>query len=248
MAFWYLKKKGDNYMNIGCRIIKDFTRPPKELVRQFYDLATSDLDDTMSRFGAVDHSITPLKKYTRSVVGTAFTIRLPHGDNLLFRAAIQYTKRGDVVVIDAGGFADRAVAGEGTAKNCKARGVKGLIIDGATRDSAALAEMDDFLVFTKGVSPNGPFFNGPGEVNVPIVVGGQIVYPGDIVVADSDGIVFIRPDQAEQVLEQSKKITARDQANLRQLEETGSCNQDWVYEKLKALNCEFVDMADHSEK
>ena len=54
-------------MNIGCRIIKDFTRPPKELVRQFYDLATSDLDDTMSRFGAVDHSITPLKKYTRSV-------------------------------------------------------------------------------------------------------------------------------------------------------------------------------------
>lgn len=72
--------------------------------------------------------------------------------------------------------------------------------------------MDDFLVFTKGVSPNGPFFNGPGEVNVPIVVGGQIVYPGDIVVADSDGIVFIRPDQAEQVLEQSKKITARDQA------------------------------------
>ena len=105
-----------------------------------------------------------------------------------------------------------------------------------------------FLVFTKGVSPNGPFFNGPGEVNVPIVVGGQIVYPGDIVVADSDGIVFIRPDQAEQVLEQSKKITARDQANLRQLEETGSCNQDWVYEKLKALNCEFVDMADHSEK
>ena len=58
-------------MNIGCRIIKDFTRPPKELVRQFYDLATSDLDDTMSRFGAVDHSITPLKKYTRSVVGTA---------------------------------------------------------------------------------------------------------------------------------------------------------------------------------
>lgn len=117
-------------MNIGCRIIKDFTRPPKELVRQFYDLATSDLDDTMSRFGAVDHSITPLKKYTRSVVGTAFTIRLPHGDNLLFRAAIQYTKRGDVVVIDAGGFADRAVAGEVTAKYCKARGVKGLIIDG----------------------------------------------------------------------------------------------------------------------
>ena len=235
-------------MNIGCRIIKDFTRPPKELVRQFYDLATSDLDDTMSRFGAVDHSITPLKKYTRSVVGTAFTIRLPHGDNLLFRAAIQYTKRGDVVVIDAGGFADRAVAGEVTAKYCKARGVKGLIIDGATRDSAALAEMDDFLVFTKGVSPNGPFLNGPGEVTVPIVVGGHIVYPGDIVVADSDGIVFIRPDQAEQVLEQSKKITARDQANLRQLEETGSCNQDWVYEKLKALNCEFVDMANHTEK
>lgn len=71
-------------MNIGCRIIKDFTRPPKELVRQFYDLATSDLDDTMSRFGAVDHSITPLKKYTRSVVGTAFTIRLPHGTTCFF--------------------------------------------------------------------------------------------------------------------------------------------------------------------
>lgn len=147
-------------MNIGCRIIKDFERPPKELVRRFYDLAVSDLDDTMSKFGAVDHRIQPMRKYNRSMVGTAFTIRLPHGDNLMFRAAIQYIKRGDVVVIDAGGFEDRAVAGEVTAKYCRARGAKGLIIDGATRDSAVLSEMENFPVFVRAISPNGPYFNG----------------------------------------------------------------------------------------
>ena len=72
-------------MNIGCRIIKDFTRPPKELVRQFYDLATSDLDDTMSRFGAVDHSITPLKKYTRSVVERPLPSVCPMGTTCFSR-------------------------------------------------------------------------------------------------------------------------------------------------------------------
>jgi regulator of RNase E activity RraA len=230
-------------MNIGCRIIKDFERPPKELVRRFYDLAVSDLDDTMSKFGAVDHRIQPMRKYNRSMVGTAFTIRLPHGDNLMFRAAIQYIKRGDVVVIDAGGFEDRAVAGEVTAKYCRARGAKGLIIDGATRDSAVLSEMENFPVFVRAISPNGPYFNGPGEVNVPIVVGGQIVCPGDIVVADSDGIVFINPANAEEVLAQSVKITTRDRKNLKELEETGTCNQDWVEDKLKAIGCEMVDMA-----
>lgn len=232
-------------MSLGCKIVKNFKRPDKSLLSRFSNLAVSDLDDTMSKLAAVDHSIRALNKYSGSMVGTAFTIKLPHGDNLMFRAAIQYVQPGDVVVIDAGGFDDRAVAGEVTAKYCRARGAKGLIIDGATRDSAVLSQMEDFYVFVRAISPNGPYFNGPGEVNVPVVCGGQLVCPGDIVVADADGVIFINPEHAEEVLAQSSKITQRDQTNLKQLEETGTCDQSWVEKKLSSLGCEFEDMADY---
>ncbi len=234
MEFLSVREK---YMSIGCQIITDFKRPDRSLVDLFEGLQVADLDDNMSRTQAVFHKISSFTGKT--VVGTAFTIKLPHGDNLMFRAALKYVKPGDVIVIDAGGFEDRAVIGEVTTKYAMKAGAAGIICDGALRDSMVLSELD-FPVFAKGVSPNGPFFNGPGEVNVPIVCGGQLVNPGDIVVGDQDGIVFIKPEYAKEVYENTIKTKQKEEMLLKELEETGSMTQNFVWERLEQIGCTIV--------
>ena len=221
-------------MSIGCRIITNFQRPDRELVEKFRGLQVADLDDNMSRTQAVRHKIVPFSR--KPLLGTAFTVKLPHGDNLVFRAAIKYVKPGDVIVIDAGGFEDRAVIGEVTTRYAMAKGVAGIVCDGALRDSEELSQLD-FPIFARCASPNGPFFNGPGEVNVPIVCGGQLVHPGDIVVGDRDGIVFISPEYAEEVYESTIKAKVKEAAQLKELAETGDLSQEFVWERLKEIGC-----------
>ena len=223
-------------MAIGCQIITDFKRPDPDLVSLFKGLQVADLDDNMSRTQAVRHKITAFTD--KPLVGTAFTVKLPHGDNLMFRAAIKYVKPGDVIVIDAGGFEDRAVIGEVTVKYAMKMGAAGIICDGALRDSMILSGLD-FPIFARCVSPNGPFFNGPGEVNVPIVCGGQLVNPGDIVVGDSDGIVFIKPEYAEEVYRNTIRTKEHEEALLKELDETGDLSQQFVWNRLKEIGCEF---------
>ena len=142
-------------MSVGCRIIKDFQRPEKELVELFRDMPVANIDDNMNRVAAVDTNIEPIG-YKGQLLGTAFTVRVPQGDNLMFHAAMDLAKPGDVIVIDAGGFTDRAIFGELMATYCKRRGVRGIVCDGAIRDRGGLAAMEDFHVYAKGANPNGP--------------------------------------------------------------------------------------------
>lgn len=117
-------------MSIGCKIVKDFQRPAPELVTRFKDMPVANIDDNMGRIAAVDAAIEPIG-YKGQLLGTAFTVRVPQGDNLMFHAAMDLAKPGDVIVIDAGGFTDRAIFGELMATYCKARGIKGIVCDGA---------------------------------------------------------------------------------------------------------------------
>ena len=94
-------------MAAGCKIIKEFCRPEKDLVMRFKDMPVANIDDNMGRVAAVDNSILPVGK--GQLLGTAFTVRVPQGDNLMFHAAMDLAKPGDVIVIDAGGFEDRAI-------------------------------------------------------------------------------------------------------------------------------------------
>ena len=98
-------------MSIGCKIVKDFQRPAPELVTRFKDMPVANIDDNMGRIAAVDAAIEPIG-YKGQLLGTAFTVRVPQGDNLMFHAAMDLAKPGDVIVIDAGGFTDRAIFGE----------------------------------------------------------------------------------------------------------------------------------------
>ena len=226
-------------MSVGCKIIREFKRPDPELVARFRGMPVANIDDCMNRIAAVDAAIKPVG-YKGQLLGTAFTVKVAQGDNLMFHAAMDLAKPGDVIVIDAGRFTDRAIFGELMATYCKARGVKGIICDGAIRDYDGLAEMEDFQVYARSATPNGPYKNGPGEINTPVVIGGKIVHPGDIIVGDQDGVVIISPDIAEEIANATEEVEKKEAAIMEHIVKDGTYIRPWVAEKLKEIGCEVV--------
>lgn len=225
-------------MSVGCKIIRDFQRPDPELVELFRGLPVANIDDNMERTAAVESSIVPVGK--GQLLGTAFTVQVAQGDNLMFHAAMDMAKPGDVIVIDAGGFTERAIFGELMATYCKVRGIRGIVCDGAIRDAEGLAAMEDFPVYAKAVTPNGPYKNGPGQINVPVVIGGKVVHPGDIVVGDSDGVLFIRPENARQLAEATLAVGRKEAEIMRHIVEDGTYIRPWVDELLEKIHCEIL--------
>ena len=130
------------------------------------------------------------------MVGTALTVRTAIGDNLAIHRALDLIRPGDVVVIDGGGDTTRALVGEIMTTLAATRGAAGMVVDGAIRDAGALAR-SPFPCFARAAIHRGPYKNGPGEINVPVSIGGMIVEPGDIVVGDEDGVVAFPPAIAE---------------------------------------------------
>ena len=226
-------------MAAGCKIIKEFCRPEKDLVMHFKDMPVANIDDNMGRVAAVDNSILPVGK--GQLLGTAFTVRVPQGDNLMFHAAMDLAKPGDVIVIDAGGFEDRAIFGELMASYCKKRGIRGIVCDGAIRDRGGLAAMEDFPVYARATTPNGPYKNGPGEINVPVCIGGKVVYPGDIVVGDEDGVLFIRPQDAGKIADATLAVERKEADIMEHIIKDGTYIRPWVNKKLEEIGCEIVE-------
>lgn len=226
-------------MAIGCKIIQEFQRPAAELVALFKDVPVANIDDNMGRIAAADAAIVPIG-YKGQLLGPAFTVRVPQGDNLMFHAAMDMANPGDVIVIDAGGFTDRAIFGELMATYCKTRGIQGIICDGAIRDRGALSTMEGFHVYARAATPNGPYKNGPGEINVPVSIGGKLVYPGDIVVADDDGILFIRPSEAEALAQATQAVEQKEADIMAHILNDGTYIRPWVDEKLKEIGCEIL--------
>lgn len=225
-------------MSIGCKIIRDFPRPDPEIVKKFEGMPVANIDDNMGRIAAVDAAIIPFGK--GQLLGTAFTVRVPQGDNLMFHAAMDLAKPGDVIMIDAGGFGDRAIFGELMATYCRKRGIRGIVCDGAVRDSDALSAMEDFQVYARSVTPNGPYKNGPGEIGVPVVIGGKLIHPGDIIVGDGDGLLAISPDIAEEVASATRAVQEKEEKIMYHILNDGTYIRPWVDEKLREINCEFV--------
>lgn len=160
-------------MAVGCRIKKNIVRPDRSLVEAFRGIPVANIDDCMNRLSAVQAELCPMN--SSPLLGTAFTVKCPAGDNLMFHKALDLAQPGDVLVIAAGGSMSRALCGEIMATYARSRGIAGFIIDGCVRDRDELAQFTDFPVYAKGVIPNGPYKNGPGEINFPVSVGGQVI-------------------------------------------------------------------------
>lgn len=229
--------------NPGNVIVKDFKRPENGLVQRFADVAAANLDDCMGRIHAVHEDIRPYNK--SKLLGPAFTVKVPEGDNLMFHMAMDLAKPGDVIVIDAGGDTRRSIFGELMVTYCRKRKINGIVVDGAIRDVGAMESLTDFAVYARGVTPDGPYKNGPGEVNTPVVCGGRTVYPGDIVLGDEDGVIFIRPSEAEGLLKKVEALHANELRILDAIDRDGTYIRPWVDEKIKSLGVTFIEYAEY---
>jgi regulator of RNase E activity RraA len=132
------------------------------------------------------------------VVGKALTVKVAAGDNLFVHKALDLAAPNDILVIDGGGDISRALIGELMATRARGLGALAFVVDGAIRDVDFFIN-NEFLCWARGVCLRGPYKNGPGQINVPVVVGGMLVNPGDIICGDRDGLIAIPPHLAEQV-------------------------------------------------
>ena len=217
-------------MSDSMRILNIPQRPDPQLVAELARMVTPHLSDSMERLHSGGAQLRPMHKEGK-LAGPAFTVRTAPGDNLLVHKALDMAQPGDVIVVDAEGFTGNAIIGELMSTHAKRRGIAGLVIWGAIRDSAEIGE-GNFPVFAAGVTHRGPYKNGPGEINVPIVMGGMAVNPGDIVVGDADGLVAIRQEDAGRVLASAKAILAKETAAMKQFL-AGTADRGWVDKALK---------------
>lgn len=221
-------------MPIGFRILPSPKRTDPKLLERLRALPVSNVSDNLQRgFGT---NLEPMHRSGR-MAGTAFTVRTRPGDNLMVHKAIEMAEPGDVIVVDAGGAIENAIIGELMAGWAEKRGVAGFVIDGAIRDSEALAE-GDFPVYAAGVTHRGPWKDGPGEINVTVAVGGMVVNPGDLVAGDHDGVVAIPQADAEQVIA-AAEAQHRKEAAAMQAIKAGTWDRRWVDEALRARGCEM---------
>jgi RraA family protein len=186
-------------------------KPAPDLLDAFRGASTSIISDNLARLpGAV--GLRPFHR-TGKLVGVAFTVRTRPGDNLAIHRALELAGPGDVIVVDGGGDETRALVGEIMKNIAEYRGVAGYVIDGAIRDVAAFAA-SDFPCFARAVIHRGPYKDGPGEINVPVSIGGSVISPGDIVVGDEDGVVSFPAATAPALLEAVRAQTAREEQTI----------------------------------
>ena len=157
-----------------------------------------------------------LKKYDCSkgtMAGTAVTVRVSHGDNLAVLRAFQYCRPGDVMVIDGGGDTEQAILGGIMSLHAAQMGLAGLVVDGAVRDVAEIRERE-FPLFARGHTHRGPYKDGPGEINVPVSIGGMTVMPGDIIIGDDDGLLVFPPEEAEELIDKALAQKTKEEATI----------------------------------
>lgn len=154
------------------------------------------IHEAQGRKGALDPAIKPIDRSMR-FCGTAFTVECHPRDNLMLQVAISYAQPGDVLVVSAG---DQPAGqfGDVLANACLARGVAAIVTDGGVRDTAEIRALG-LPVFSKFVSVQGTVKESLGPVNQPIVIGGQLVCPGDVIKGDCDGVVVLREDPASTI-------------------------------------------------
>jgi 4-hydroxy-4-methyl-2-oxoglutarate aldolase len=178
-----------------------------EAMSKLHAFGSATVYEALGRVGAMDHAIKPLD-WRRSVVGRAFTIDSAPGDNLTIHYGASLARRGDVLVVDAKEFVGAGPWGDVLSHYAMNKGIAGLVIDGAVRDSRAIMEMG-FPVFCRGVCIVGTDKVNLGRVDEPIVCGGIRVRPGDVVVGDADGVAVV---PQELVCDAYEASTKREQA------------------------------------
>ena len=226
--------------HLGFRILTHFERAPKKLIKKFTGIPSPNIGDCMNRTFCLDSKIKMInKKKGLQMIGSALTVKTRTVDNLLVHKALDMAQPGDIIVIAAEGDTHSAILGEIMVHMAKKKGLAGYLIDGCIRDSEAIQEID-FPVFAIGVSPRGPYKDGPGEINFPVSCGGVIINPGDIIVGDRDGVVVIPPSEAEMIYQESKKVLEKETKILEEVKKGNMGDRSWIDAKLNEKGCKII--------
>lgn len=183
------------------RVNTKFDRPDPALVDQLGKYSSATIHEAQGRLGALSATIKPVD-HTMSLCGPAFTVRCAPRDNLMLQVAIAHAQPGDVIVVSAGEYAEAGSFGDVLANACQAKGLAGLVTDTGVRDTRELRELG-FPVFSYSVSVKGTVKETVGPMAEPILVGGELVRPGDIVRGDADGVVVVRREDLAHTIRRS---------------------------------------------
>jgi regulator of RNase E activity RraA len=207
-------------------IIKTITRVSPEQVKAAAQYQAAILADVNGRRGTAHSRIRPLATHMK-LAGPAITVEVRPGDNLMIHAAIALAKPGDVIVVDAKGDQTCALIGEIMVTLAEKVGIAGFVLDGPVRDAEALIAKG-YPIFSFGTNPCGPTKKTPGRVNWPASIGGVPVNPGDLVVADADGVTFIEREKVDAIIALAAKKEADEVARIEGIRAGKQLSPAWL--------------------
>jgi 4-hydroxy-4-methyl-2-oxoglutarate aldolase len=221
-------------------VVRNVNRADSGAVKTLGELGVATVHEAQARTGLMRPYMRPIYP-TAKAAGTAITISCHPGDNIMIHAAIEFCRQGDVLIVTTTSESTDGMFGELLAESARAHGVVGLIIDAGVRDVHDLTEMQ-FPVWSKAVSAQGTVKASPGSVNVPVVCAGTIVRPGDAIIADVDGVVAVKRENAAEVARLAGERFAKEQKTRERLK-AGELGVDFygLRAKLVELGVRYVD-------
>jgi 4-hydroxy-4-methyl-2-oxoglutarate aldolase len=224
------------------RARRSFPRPPAEIVEAFRNVPAGFLVDAQNGRGSLERAIKPMFPHHGGMdraCGPAITCSCGPDDNLALAAAVTLAQPGDVIVCATEGFEHGAVCGDLLAGMARNKGVVALVTDGVVRDGAGLRDMG-LPVFARGITPNSCVRSGPGTVGLPVVIAGRLVGPGDLVVADEDGVVTVPLAEIDEVRQRLAEVEKAEAEMLAKVK-GGLKGAAWVDELLKSDRVLWLD-------